>query len=80
MSYPRPNCWPSAEEIAKKIANNGPLAVRAIKEGVARASGRPLEEGFAIENEIARSVFSSEDAKEGPRAFVEKRQPHFVGR
>jgi enoyl-CoA hydratase len=56
-----------AEEIARKIAANGPLAVRAIKQGVARTSGRPLEEGYQIENEIARAVFSSEDAKEGPR-------------
>ncbi len=69
-----------AEGIARKIAANGPLAVRAIKEGVARTSGRPLEEGYKIENEIARGVFSSEDAKEGPRAFVEKRLPNFKGK
>jgi enoyl-CoA hydratase len=69
-----------AEELATKIAANGPLAVRAIKEGVLRTSGRPLEEGFKIENEIARSVFSSDDAKEGPRAFIEKRKPNFTGK
>ena len=69
-----------AEEIARKIAANGPLAVRAIKQGVARTSGRPLEEGYKIENEIARGVFSSEDAKEGPRAFREKRTPKFIGK
>jgi enoyl-CoA hydratase len=54
--------------------------VRAIKQGVARTSGRPLEEGYKIENEIAREVFSSDDAKEGPRAFREKRKPNFSGR
>jgi enoyl-CoA hydratase len=69
-----------AEEIARKIAANGPLAIRAIKQGVARTSGRPLEEGYQIENELARTVFSSEDAKEGPRAFREKRQPNFKGK
>jgi enoyl-CoA hydratase len=69
-----------AEEIARKIASNGPLAVRAIKQGVTRTSGLPLEEGFKIENELARSVFSSEDAKEGPRAFREKRTPKFTGK
>jgi enoyl-CoA hydratase len=69
-----------AEEIARKIAANGPLAVRAIKQGVTRTSGLPLEEGFKIENEIARGVFSSEDAKEGPRAFIEKRRPNFKGK
>ena len=69
-----------AEDIARKIAANGPLAVRAIKQGVTRTSGLPLEEGFKIENEIARGVFSSEDAKEGPRAFIEKRKPNFKGK
>ncbi|MGH7841335.1 MAG: enoyl-CoA hydratase-related protein [Candidatus Binataceae bacterium] len=69
-----------AEELARTIAANGPLAVRAIKQGVARASGRPLEDGYKIENELARDVFSSADAKEGPRAFIEKRKPNFQGR
>jgi enoyl-CoA hydratase len=68
------------EDLARKIAANGPLAIRAIKQGVARTSGRPLEEGYQIENELARTVFSSEDAKEGPRAFREKRQPNFKGK
>jgi enoyl-CoA hydratase len=69
-----------AEQLARTIAANGPLAVRAIKQGVARASGRPLEEGYQIENELARGVFASDDAKEGPRAFIEKRKPHFSGK
>ena len=69
-----------AEEFARKIAANGPLAVRAIKQGVMRTSGLPLEEGYKIENEIARGVFSSEDAREGPRAFIEKRKPNFKGK
>jgi len=69
-----------AEEIATTIAANGPLAVRKIKEAVLRCSGRPLDEGFKIENEIAREVFASEDAREGPRAFMEKRKPTYTGR
>ena len=69
-----------AEEIATTIAANGPLAVRKIKEAVLRCSGRPLDEGFKIENEIAREVFSSQDAREGPRAFMEKRKPTYTGR
>jgi enoyl-CoA hydratase/carnithine racemase len=39
--------------------------------------GFPLDEGYKIEIEIARGVFSSEEAKEGPRAFIEKRKPNF---
>ena len=69
-----------AEELATTIAANGPLAVRKIKEAVLRCSGRPLEDGFKIENEIAREVFSSKDAREGPRAFMEKRKPDYTGR
>ena len=69
-----------AEELAATIAENGPLAVRKIKEAVRRCSGRPLEEAFKIENEIARDVMRSEDAKEGPRAFMEKRKPVYKGR
>jgi enoyl-CoA hydratase len=69
-----------AQELAGKIAANGPLAVRAIKEGVAKTSGVPLLEGYKIESELARVVFSSEDAKEGPRAFREKRKPNFKGK
>jgi enoyl-CoA hydratase len=55
-----------AEELAATIAQNSPLAVCKIKEAVRRTSGRPYEEVFKIENEIAREVMKSEDAKEGP--------------
>ena len=74
------NLMAKAEELALTIAANGPLAVRAIKEAVRRCSGVPLEDAFKIENEIARSVMRSEDAKEGPRAFMEKRKPVYKGR
>jgi enoyl-CoA hydratase len=69
-----------AEELASTIAANGPIAVRAIKEGVQRAMGRPLEEGFRIENEVAKAVMKSEDAREGPRSFIEKRKPVYKGK
>jgi enoyl-CoA hydratase len=69
-----------AEEIASTIAANGPIAVRAIKQGVRRATGHTYEEGFKIENEVARPVMKSMDAREGPRAFMEKRKPVYRGR
>jgi enoyl-CoA hydratase/carnithine racemase len=69
-----------AEELAQTIAENGPLAVRAIKQAVERCSGRPLAEAFAIEAEVGSKVMRSEDAREGPRAFMEKRKPNFSGR
>jgi len=69
-----------AEEIARIIAENGPLAVQACKEAVLRTSGLALEEAFRIENECAAKVMRSEDAIEGPRAFIEKRKARFKGR
>jgi enoyl-CoA hydratase/carnithine racemase len=77
---PQEQLLAKAEELATTIAANGPLAVRKIKEAVRRTSGRPLEEAFTIENQIAREVMRSEDAKEGPRAFMEKRKPNYKGR
>ncbi len=70
----------SAERFARVIASNGPVAVRKIKEAVLRTSGVPLEDAYRIENECAREVMMSEDAKEGPRAFMEKRAPQYKGR
>jgi enoyl-CoA hydratase/carnithine racemase len=77
---PQAHLMAKAEELATTIAANGPLAVRKIKEAVRRTSGRPYEEAFKIENECAREVMRSEDAREGPRAFMEKRKPIYKGR
>lgn len=69
-----------AEEIARRLAENGPLALRKIKEVVIRSSGVPFDEAFRMENEASREIMRSEDAREGPRAFLEKRKPVFKGR
>jgi len=69
-----------AEELARTIAANGPLAVRAIKEAVEKCSGRPFEEAFDAEDEAQRFIRQTEDAREGPRAFMEKRKPIYQGR
>ena len=69
-----------AAEFAQKIAANGPLAVRKAKEAVLRASGLSLEEAWALQNEIIQEVMGSEDAREGPLAFMQKRPPEWKGR
>ncbi len=69
-----------ALEIAGKIAANGPVAVQEIKKTVLASSGRTLREGYQLEDEAKSRVMASADAREGPRAFMEKRQPVFEGR
>jgi enoyl-CoA hydratase len=66
--------------IADVICANGPLAVEAIKRSVRETEGMSEEEGLARELEIGWPVFATEDAKEGPRAFAEKRTPVFQRR
>lgn len=76
---PREQLMAKALDLAERLARNGPLAVRKIKEGIVRASGETIERGLAIENEVSAAVMSSKDAREGPRAFKEKRPPRFTG-
>ncbi|MEO2091956.1 MAG: DUF1549 domain-containing protein, partial [Gemmataceae bacterium] len=68
------------KELATKLARNGPLAVRKIKEGILRCSGLPLDQALEIENEVSAVVMTSEDAREGPLAFAQKRAPEYKGR
>lgn len=69
-----------ALEYAHRITANGPLAVRKTKESVLRGLATDMREAYKIESAIATEVFSSEDAKEGPAAFAEKRPPRWTGR
>jgi enoyl-CoA hydratase len=69
-----------ALEIAAEIAANGPVAVRAILQVIRETEGMPENEAFAFEAKAGMAVFASEDAKEGPRAFAEKRRPQFRDR
>jgi enoyl-CoA hydratase len=68
-----------AREIAGRIARNGPLAVKAILATLRQTECLPEEQAFTIEQKLGNAVFSSKDAAEGPRAFLEKREPNFAG-
>lgn len=69
-----------AREIAGVICANGPLAVRAAKESALRGIEMSLEDGLRQEWDVSRKVMVSEDAREGPRAFAQKRKPDYKGR
>ena len=69
-----------AREIAQRIAENGPLAVRAIVATLRATETLPEEAAFEIEQRHGMQVMTSQDAVEGPRAFLEKRKPKFLDR
>lgn len=69
-----------ALELAEIIENNGPLAVQAILRTIRETEGMHENEAFKIDTQIGIQVFLSDDAKEGPRAFAEKRKPEFKNR
>jgi enoyl-CoA hydratase/carnithine racemase len=69
-----------ALEFAERIAANGPLGVQASKRLVRMAAFEPLADVRNVHAELQRSVFGSEDAREGAAAFVERRAPVWSGR
>jgi enoyl-CoA hydratase len=70
----------AAYDYAERIAANAPLAVFATKQSAVEGLALDLEAAFANESRHSDRVFATEDAKEGPRAFAEKRPPNWSGR
>lgn len=77
---PRTDLMFAAEEYARKIASNGPLAVVFAKEAIRKGYEMSLEDGLRLETDLSSLLQTSEDIKEGARAFVEKRPAQFKGR
>ena len=69
-----------AKELAAMIAENGPVAVRGVLRSIRETEGMSETDAFKIESQIGIEVFLSEDAREGPKAFKEKRKPDFKNR
>ncbi|MBT69706.1 MAG: enoyl-CoA hydratase [Acidimicrobiaceae bacterium] len=67
-------------EIAETICQNGPLAVEGVLRTLRETTGMTEEEAFEYEDPIGKEVFASQDAKEGPKAFTQKRPPEFKRR
>lgn len=66
--------------LAGEIAQMSPIAARLAKESVNRAFETHLDEGLQFERKNFYLCFSSEDQKEGMRAFIEKRKPNYIGK
>src|SRR4051794_26024592 len=77
---PDGTAYARAREIADAISANGPIAVRSVLRSLRETEGLPEDEALKVELEIGMPVFATEDAREGPRAFAEKRPANFVGR
>jgi len=74
---PMKDLMSTAETYAKRLCENGPLALRAVKELAIRSQSVPLEHGLRLEESFQEFLRTTEDAKEGPRAFAEKRKPAY---
>jgi enoyl-CoA hydratase len=69
----------AALALAQRMAENGPLAMRRVKQVMIESSGRSIPEGFAAEDDAIKVILRSKDAREGSKAFMEKRAPNFTG-
>ena len=71
---------PEAKRIATTIAGKAPLAIEAVKRAINDGIGIGLAEGLALEALAFGTIVGTEDAREGTKAFLEKRKPSFTGR
>jgi enoyl-CoA hydratase len=77
---PREQLVDKAYEYARRITVNAPLAVQATKRSVLEGLGMSLRDAYRNESVISGEIFATEDAKEGPKAFAEKRDPVWKGK
>jgi enoyl-CoA hydratase/carnithine racemase len=77
---PEPELLPTARQIAQRIAGHAPLAVKAVKEVAQAALDETLEQSLRLGSALRWIIGQTEDAREGPRAFAERRAPRYQGR
>ena len=77
---PEDELLPIARQIAQRIAGHAPLAVKAVKEVAQTALDETLEQSLRFGSTLRWIIGQTEDAREGPRAFAERREPRYQGR
>jgi len=80
IAVPAPEVVKAAEDLAGRILKGAPMSVAFIKEAIRKGIELPLEEGLRLEADLSAMLATTEDSKEGPRAFAEKRAPVWQGR
>jgi 2-(1,2-epoxy-1,2-dihydrophenyl)acetyl-CoA isomerase len=78
--YPPVELMPAAYDLARRIAAGPPIAIRLAKRALYHGEGTDLQGGLEFETFAQNVCFETEDAREGIRAFVDKRAPQFKGR
>lgn len=77
---PRDELMDAAYAYARRITANAPLAVRATKQSVWEGLGMNLKDAYRNESALSSMIFQTEDAREGPQAFAERRPPVWQGK
>ncbi len=77
---PKEELLETALEWAKRLAQKPPVALQMVKQAVNTGGNTDLESGLIIESTCFANAFSTEDRKEGLKAFAEKRKPVFAGK
>jgi enoyl-CoA hydratase len=80
IAVPTSEVIKAAEDLASRILKGAPVSVAFIKEAIRKGVELPLEEGLRLEADLSAMLATTEDSKEGPRAFAEKRAPVWKGR
>lgn len=78
--YPQSELMHRAEEMVRKMVANGPLALKLVLEAAVHGSQMSLVEGLNLEANLFALICTTQDMKEGTRAFIEKRAARFEGR
>ena len=77
---PEPALLPTARQLAQRLAGHAPLAIKAVKEVAQAALDETLEQSLRFGSTLRWIIGQTEDAREGPRAFAERRPPQYQGR